>query len=95
MISESSARNFKILQWAMTTNEEEPNHKNGVALVECQADKGRTFQVLCVVHDSDEGTFYTPYALMLTGSLFPLMNKLRPPENLRGAWVWHPAGASV
>lgn len=95
MISESSARNFDILQWAMANNEDDPNHINGAAIVECKADKGRTFQVLCVVHDSDEGTFYTPYALMLTGSLFPLMNKLQPPENLKGTWVWDEDGASV
>ena len=36
----------------------------------------------------DDDYVYLPFGLMLTPSLYSLMNKLQPPSNLKGTWIW-------
>ena len=61
-----------------------------VSLVSCKDSKGRDFQVLCILVDVEEtgGNAYIPFGLMVTPALYPLMNKIEPPENLQGEWMW-------
>mgnify|MGYP005670779135 CR=1 FL=1 len=82
-------KNFENLIFAAQQTDEDPCHPNGLAVVICKDFKGRSFPVLCLVFDhQDEGTFYTPYALMIDQTIAPLINKLVPPEGLKGEWTW-------
>ena len=87
-MSQSIQRNFENLLFAASTHEEDPCHPNGLALVNCTDTTGSKFPVLCVVLDNEEGTFYTPYALMITSKFKPLLDQLSPPETLKGEWTW-------
>lgn len=83
MIGKESKANFKTLMMA-AKNED-------VSIVSCKDAKGREFQALCVLGmiDPDKPEYaYLPFALMMTPSLYSLMNKLEPPKNLKGEWIW-------
>ena len=81
MIQKEAAANFTTFVTA-AANED-------VALVACKDAKGREFQTLCIVAQTmDEDYVYLPFALMITPSLYPLMGKVKPPDNLKGEWIW-------
>lgn len=81
MIREECAANFETFLRAAANND--------VALVATKDAKGRDFQTLCIVAQTmDDDYVYLPFGLMLTPSLYSLMNKLQPPANLKGTWIW-------
>mgnify|MGYP003660561238 CR=1 FL=1 len=62
---------------------------NDVCVVSCTDAKGRSFQTLCVLAIKENGEYiYLPFGFMLTPSLYSLMGKINPPENLKGEWMW-------
>ena len=80
MIEQDCAANFETFMRAA---------KNGdIALVSCQDAKGRELQVLTVVATGIDNYAYLPFAIMMTPPLYPLMNKIQPPEKLKGEWLW-------
>ena len=83
MIGKESKANFKTLMDAAKNDD--------ISVVSCKDAKGREFQVLCVLGLVDSSVpkyAYLPFALMMTPSLYSLMNKIEPPESLKGEWVW-------
>tara|TARA_R110001592_G_scaffold175527_3_gene414834 strand:+ start:2402 stop:2683 length:282 start_codon:yes stop_codon:yes gene_type:complete len=82
MISKESQRNFRELMRAVSQGD--------ISVVECKDKKGRDFQVLCaLVHQPDIDEYeYIPFGFMLTPGFYPLMNRIEPPENLKGRWSW-------
>jgi hypothetical protein len=63
-----------------------------VSLVACTDAKGREFNVLSILtllspEYKEEG--YMPFAILLGPSLYPLMNKIKPPDTLKGEWIWN------
>ncbi len=80
MIGEETAANFETFMRAA---------KNGdIALVSCTDAKGRDYQVLSVVATGVEKYAYLPFGIMITPSLYPLVNKFKPPTHLKGEWLW-------
>jgi hypothetical protein len=61
-----------------------------ISLVSCTDSKGRDFQVLCVLAPAgpEGGDVYIPFGMMITPTLYPLINKLQPPDALKGDWMW-------
>lgn len=62
-----------------------------LAVVSCEDAKGKQFDVLVAVCPDIENLdeyAYIPFALMLTPNLYPLINRLQPPDKLKGRWVW-------
>jgi len=84
----STQRNFENMLFAAAFNDDDPCHPNGLALVNCTDSKGKKVPVICIVLDNEEGTYYTPYALMITSSFAPFLNELKPPAKLKGNWTW-------
>ena len=81
MIRQESAANFNTMVKATKNND--------LSVVSCRDAKGREFDVLCVLAMCPNGTYiYMPFGLMMTPSLYPLLNKLQPPDNLKGEWFW-------
>jgi len=84
MIGQESQMNFQTLIKAVKNDD--------VALVSCKDAKGRQFDVLAIVSlngaNLDE-YIYIPFAVMATPSLYPLFNKIKPPETLQGEWFWY------
>lgn len=81
MISDQSQQNFNTLRRAFS--------RGDVSVVACKDSKGKEYQVLCTLsHDPEMGYTYTPFALMITPSFYPLINKIQPPESLHGDWDW-------
>ena len=83
MIGSESQYNFQTFVVAANNDD--------VALVACKDDKGRKFDVLTVVaHDANnfDNYVYIPFAVMINPSLYPLLNKTKPPETLHGEWGW-------
>ena len=84
MIKEECVRNFKTLKKAMESGD--------VAVVLCKDLKGREVQTICVVYDNPDNpdeTCYMPFGMMINPSFYSLLNKLLPPENLKGKWMWN------
>lgn len=83
MIQQESQMNFTTFMKAA---------KNGdISLVSCKDAKGREFDVVAVLcHDGNnlDNYVYMPFAVMVSSSLYPLMNKINPPETLKGKWIW-------
>ena len=83
MIELESQMNFETLMRAA---------KNGdISLVSCKDAKGRKFDVVAVLAMSGpllEDYTYIPFAIMVNPSLYPLFKKIKPPETLKGEWVW-------
>ena len=82
MISEESKKNFTTLQRAFS--------RGDVSIVHCEDSKGRSNQMLCALcHDEPTGTYkYVPFAIMITPSFYPFVNKLMPTSKLKGEWGW-------
>ena len=82
MIGKESEANFQTMLLAARNKD--------ISIVSCTDAKGREFEVLCVLASvaEEEGYVYIPFGLMLTPSLYPLMNKLDPPPQLKGEWLW-------
>lgn len=62
-----------------------------VSLVSCKDAKGRSFDViavLCVDANDFSHDVYMPFAVMAGSNMYPLMRKIKPPENLKGEWCW-------
>lgn len=81
MIQDECAANFQTFLRA-AKNED-------IALVSCKDAKGREFQVLCIVAQHADGWVYLPFGLMNTPSIYSLINKIKPPSNLKGEWIWN------
>jgi hypothetical protein len=81
MIKDECAYNFKTFLRAA---------KNGdIALVSTKDAKGRDIQTLCIVAQTlDDDYVYMPFGIMISPSLYPLINKLQPPSTLKGEWIW-------
>lgn len=81
MIQDECATNFETFLKAASNGD--------VALVSTKDAKGREFQTLCIVAQTmDDDYVYLPFGFMLSPSFYSLMNKLQPPENLKGTWIW-------
>jgi len=81
MISKESQFNFDTMIRAASNDD--------VAVVSCKDSKGRVFEVLCVVAEESSGDYaYLPFGMMINTPLHSLMNKIKPPENLKGTWYW-------
>lgn len=81
MIGQESKANFQTVQLAAKNDD--------ISVVACKDAKGREFEVLCILAASPDGDYaYLPFGFMLTPPLYKLMNKLEPPENLKGEWLW-------
>ena len=82
MISKESQYNFDTMVKAVSNND--------IAIVSCKDSKGREFEVLCVVTENTDGGYvYLPFGMMLNQPLYSLMNKIKPPDNLKGEWYWN------
>ena len=82
MISKESKSNFNMLKAAFSNDD--------VAMVLCKDKKGRKFEAICTVQsnpDNPDENRYIPFALMITPTFYPLMNRLQPPA-LYGEWTW-------
>ena len=81
MISKESQRNFRELMRAVSQGD--------INIVECTDHKGKSYQVICALsYDPDLAEYeYTPFGFMITPSFYPLMNRIQPPENLKGKWM--------
>ena len=82
MISKESEINFNTIVLAASNGD--------MSVVSCKDAKGREFDVLCVLASSidNDGYAYVPFAVMLTPAIYPLMQKIKPPESLKGDWLW-------
>ena len=84
MIQQESRMNFETFMKAAKNND--------ISLVSCKDAKGREFDVLailCIDGENFDNYVYMPFAVMATASLYPLLNKIKPPDNLKGKWIWH------
>lgn len=82
MIQQESVANFQAMMRAAGNQD--------LSVVSCTDAKGRTFEVLCILTSDHTGKdIYLPFGFMLSPSLYSLMNKMQPPENLKGEWYWH------
>lgn len=82
MISQESQRNFRELLRAVISGD--------ITVVECKDRKGKNYQVICALFsdpDTDEYE-YVPFGFMLTPTFYSLMNRIEPPEHLKGSWEW-------
>ena len=85
MIQQECVRNFQTLSRAF---EEED-----ISVVLCKDTKGKEFQTICIVYDNPDNpneTCYMPFGFMGSPSLYGLLNKISPPETLKGDWMWNP-----
>ena len=85
MIQQECVRNFQTLSRAFKVGD--------VSVVLCRDAKGKEYQTLCVVYDSPDDpdeTCYMPFGFMVNPSFYPLLNKMHPPETLKGDWMWNP-----
>jgi len=84
MITPETQENFKTLQRAFS--------RGDVSVVACKDSKGKEYPVLCALSYDPQTEEYTyiPFALMISRTFHPLLNKLYPPENLHGNWAWMP-----
>tara|TARA_Y100001972_G_C7579721_1_gene290821 strand:- start:674 stop:937 length:264 start_codon:yes stop_codon:yes gene_type:complete len=83
MIQKESQINFEMFLKAARNDD--------ISLVSCKDAKGREFDVLailCLDGEDLDNYVYLPFAVLATSNLYPLMNKIKPPENLKGAWCW-------
>jgi len=82
MIGKECQSNFNTFMLACKADD--------VSLVACKDSKGREFQVLCILApiEGTEEYVYLPFAFMITPTLYTLVNKVKPFDNLKGDWVW-------
>jgi len=81
MIGQESEANFQTMLLAAKNND--------LSVVSCQDAKGRTFEVLCILANNKEGEYaYLPFGLMINPHLYSLVNKISPPQQLKGEWLW-------
>jgi len=82
MITNESIRNFQELARVCAHGD--------MSVVECSDSKDRKYQVICAVvdpPDSDEAV-YVPFGFMLTPNIYNLLDRIKPPESLKGEWAW-------
>jgi len=83
MIQKECVRNFHTLVKACKEDD--------VSVVLCKDAKGREFQTICVLYQDPSDpdvSCYLPFALMVNPTFYPLLNKLHPPDRLKGEWMW-------
>lgn len=82
MISKESQNNFQELIRVCSHGE--------MCVVECSDSKDRKYQVICAVVDLPEfdEAVYVPFGFMLTPNIYNLLDRINPPESLKGEWAW-------
>ena len=83
MIQEETKTNFNTLVLAAKNDD--------LSLVSCKDSKGRAIEVLAICTPTTDGTEYAylPFAVLISPSIYPLLNKISPPDNLKGVWFWN------